>query len=91
MNEIIKQKNINLFISIRIFQKSRENFEGSIYSNFLAGLFQYTSAARFHLLFRGKKHRYGSGWVLRRPYGRLSGHGSSTEGRGERSLESSRF
>jgi hypothetical protein len=33
----------------------------------------------------------GSGWMSRRPYERLSGHGSSTEGRGKRSLESSRF
>jgi len=31
------------------------------------------------------------GRVVRKPYGRLSGHGSSTKGRGERSLESSSF
>jgi len=33
----------------------------------------------------------GEGRVVRKPCERLSGHGSSTEGRGERSLEPSRF
>jgi len=59
-----------------------------------------------YIFFCDEKACYGSGWVLRKhagfaltsegrvarkPCERLSGHGSSTEGRGERNLEPSRF
>jgi hypothetical protein len=51
MNDIIRQKNINLFISLRFFQNRGENFERSIYSNFLSALFQYVSVARKYVFF----------------------------------------
>jgi hypothetical protein len=50
------------------------------------------SGSKNTLLLRSEKNLYyAKACGVKKPYGRLSGHGSSTEERGERSLESSRF
>ncbi len=62
-------------------------FNAILRSLFSAAAYRSGQAVRKHAGFPSP----GEGRVVRRSCERLSGHGSSTEGRGERSLEPSRF